>query len=110
MRLNFQAVVPTFNRRRPISQDGKRFVLPRTVPGAGTFKHATIESIRANSFRYVVSSIAWHRALGRFKLRPGRYHTVLHVTPQRHQQPPRHGHDADAAHAFAAAGEALLEP
>jgi hypothetical protein len=109
MRLNFQAVVPTFNRRRPISQDGKRFVLPRTVPGAGTFKHATIESSERTPFD-TWSVQLHHRALGRFKLRPGRYHTVLHVTPQRHQQPPRQGHDADAAHAFAAASEALLEP
>jgi hypothetical protein len=110
MRLNFQAVVPTFNRRRPISQDGKRFVLPRTVPGAGTSKHATIESIRAKLLSISVQFSCMHRALGRFKLRPGRYHTVLHVTPQRHQQPPRHGHNADAAHALAAAGEALLKP
>jgi hypothetical protein len=43
MRLSLQAVVPTFNQRRPISQDGKGLALPRTVPGAGTFKHATID-------------------------------------------------------------------
>ena len=105
MRLNFQAVVPTFNRRRPLSQDGKGFALPRTVPGAGTFKHATIESSEQTPFdRRSV------HVLGRLKLRPDRYHTVLHVTPQRHQQPPRQGHDADAAHALAAAGEALPEP
>ena len=51
-----------------------------------------------------------HCGLHRFKLRPGWYHTVLHVTPQRHQQAPRQGHDPDAAHAFAAAGEALVKP
>jgi hypothetical protein len=45
-----QAVVPTFNRRRPISQDGKGFALPRTVPGAGTSKHAMIESCEQTPF------------------------------------------------------------
>ena len=105
MHLNFQAVVPTFNRRRPISQDGKGFALPRTVPGTGTFKHATIN--RSSELLSIV--LGWIE-LGRFDPCPRRYHCVLHVAPQRHQQPPRHGHDADAAHAFAAAGEAFLEP
>ena len=110
MRLSFQAVVPTFNRRRPLSQDGKRFVLPRTVPGAGTSKHAS-HRIDPSELLSITGQLGClYRVLGRFKLRPGRYHTVLYVTPQRHQQPPRHGHDADAAHALAAAGEALLEP
>ena len=33
MRLNFQAVVPTFNRRRPISQDGKTLRFTQDCPG-----------------------------------------------------------------------------
>lgn len=109
MRLNFQAVVPTFNRRHPISQDGKDFALPRTVPGAGTFKHATLKPF-AKLLSIAGQFNCRDRVLGRFKLRPRRYHPVLHVMPQRHQQPSRHGHDADTTHAFAAASEALLEP
>lgn len=104
MRLDFQAVVPTFNRRRPISEDGKGFAFTQDCPGRRNLRTRNDRFVRANSFRYVP------RGLGRFKLRPRRYHTVLHVTPQRHQQPPGHRHDADAAHAFAAAGEALPEP
>ena len=108
MRLNFQAVVPTFNRRRPISQDGKAFALPRTVPGAGTLN--TQQSNRLSELLSITDQFNSMSGLGGLKLSPSRYHAVLHVPPQRHQQPPRQGHDADAAHAFAAAGEALLKP
>ena len=110
MRLSFQAVVPTFHRRRPISQDGKTLRFTQDCPGRRNLqtRNDRIDPSKLLSINGQFNCM--HRILGRFELRAGWYHTVLHVTPQRHQQSPRHGHDANAAHAFAAASEALVEP
>lgn len=60
----------------------------------------------------LLSSMDWILSLQRCRDEPCALgdHTILEVAPQRDQQSPRQGNDADAAHARAGAGEARLIP
>src|SRR5215471_12069727 len=76
---------------------------PADTTGASTFVHDGAAGVRDGGRRP-------RSGAGGLQLSPSRDLTVLQVAPQRDGKTPRQRHDADAAQALAAAGEAAVEP